>query len=177
MVVTLVAVVVPAVLALAGRTSDTFGDSPEGFPLFAQDGVAFRYPPGWVVERTAAGWRDGGTVVAVLRPDEPPRRGGPVVVLRRFAPGQLDRQLERVARRLTVGAAFEENGYDTDVAGASRSASLDVVAKRRDGSMHRVSTVAAQRPSGAIFFLSARGPVADGRDDPRRVAASLSLDP
>lgn len=59
--------------------------------------------------------------------------------------------------------------------GADASSATDVEFKLRNGTQHRVTTVAAL-VDDRLFSLAVRGPVADGPADPRVTAGSLRLD-
>lgn len=144
---------------------------PSSYATYARDGVEFRYPRGWLVERAAptASARSASRAVVRLRPSgSNPDRPGPQVTLRIVA---LEEGFDAFARRgLRSPDGAPGKSFALEVPGADESR-----AERSTSAGRRRSSVVARAGEGTGVSLEAVAPRGGGALDPEAVVGSLRL--
>ena len=165
-------------LASGGLLAGCGGDAklpapPADYATYDRDGVEFRHPRGWIVERAAPNASPGGparTVVRLRPRGSNPDRPGPLITLRVVT---LDRDFGTFRDRVQTlaspaGAKPEE--LSVDVPGAEESAGSRLVAP------DFVSVnVVARSGEGTGVSLDAGAPAGDDTFRPDAVAGSLRV--
>jgi len=148
-------------------------EAPASYATYDRDGVSFRHPRGWLVERAAPTGSPGGPArrVVRLRPrGSNPDRPGPLITLRVVT---LDRDFDAFRDRVQTlaspaGAKPEE--LSVDVPGAEESAGSRLVAPDFTS-----VNVVARSGKGTGVSLDAGAPAGDGSIRPGAVAGSLRV--
>lgn len=146
---------------------------PEGYATYDRDGVSFRHPAGWLVERAAPTASPGGparTVVRLRPRGSNPDRPGPLITLRVVT---LDRSFDAFARRsqtLASAAGAKPEKLDVSVPGAREASGTKLVAADYES-----FNVVARSGEGTGVSLDAGTPTREDAFDPGAVVGSLRV--
>lgn len=146
---------------------------PAGYATYDRDGVEFRHPRGWLVERAAPNAAPGGparTVVRLRPRGSNPDRPGPLITLRVVT---LDRDFDAFrdrSRTLASPAGAEPEDLEVDVPGAEESAGSRLVTPD-----YVSVNVVARSGKGTGVSLDAGTPEGDESVAPDAVAGSLRV--
>lgn len=160
-------------VAACGGGDDALPSAPSSYATYARDGVEFRHPRGWLVERAAPNASPGGparTVVRLRPRGSNPDRPGPLITLRVVTlEGGFDTFRDR-SQTLASPAGAKPEELSVDVPGAEESAGSRLVAPD-----YTSVNVVARSGEGTGVSLDAGAPAGDGSLAPDAVAGSLRV--
>jgi len=162
-----------SLLAACGG-QDELPKAPGDYETYARDGVEFRHPRGWLVERAAPTGSPGGparTVVRLRPRGSNPDRPGPLITLRVVTlDSSFDAFRDRV-QTLASPAGAEPEALSVEVPGAEESGATRLVADDFTS-----VNVVARMGEGTGVSLDAGAPAGDDSIDPDAVAGSLRVE-